>query len=105
LKKSPGFAAAGTITLALGIGANTAVFSVVNAVVLRPLPFPQSEKLVSVCPRGESGPRGPYHVSYPNFFDLRAENRTLDHLACYRQVNFSLTGLAQPIEVRGEVVS
>src|SRR5919198_546386 len=74
LRTAPAFAGAGALTLALGIGANTVVFSVVNAVMLRPLPFPEPERLVSVWPRGDAGPAGPYARSDPNFFDFRNED-------------------------------
>jgi predicted permease len=105
LRKSPAFATAGALTLALGIGANTAVFSVVNAVVLRPLPFAEPDRLVSVSPRGNSGPAGQYQVSYPNFLDFRHQNRVFDHLVSYRSTTFSLTGLGEPVELRGQIVS
>src|SRR3954465_15380661 len=71
LVKSPGLSIVATIALALGIGANTAIFSVVNAVLLRPLPFPASDSLMSVFVTDSvrGGTRGSY--SYPDFFDLR----------------------------------
>jgi putative ABC transport system permease protein len=105
LRRSPAFAAAGALTLALGIGANTAVFSVVNAVMLRPLPFPAPNMLVSVWPRGNAGPAGPYDVSYPNFFDFRTGNTVFDHLVSYRHTPISLTGSGEPVQLRGEIVS
>ncbi len=105
LRKAPGFAAAGALTLALGIGANTAVFSVVNAVMLRPLPFPEPQRLVSMWPRSETGPAGPYDVSYPNFFDFRDENKVFEHLVSYRSSPISLTGSGEPVQLRGEIVS
>jgi len=104
LRKSPAFAAAGVLTLALGIGANTAVFSVVDAVLLRPVPFPEPERLVAVAPISAQGTWEPYNVSYPNFFDFRAENTVFEHLVCYRSTDFSLTGLERPVQVRGEIV-
>jgi putative ABC transport system permease protein len=105
LRKSPAFAAAGAFTVALGIGANTAVFSVVNAVVLRPLPFPAPDALLSVWPRGDAGPAGPYDISYPNLFDFRNENTVFDHLVSYRSTPISLTGFGEPVQLRGEIVS
>jgi predicted permease len=105
LRKSPAFALAGAATLALGVGANTAVFSVLNAVVLQPLPFAQPDRLVSVAPRDSHGPAGPYNVSYPNFFDIRRDNQVFEHLVSFRSTTLSLTGRGDPVEVRGEIVS
>ena len=92
------------VTLALGIGANTFVFSVVNAVVLRPLPFPAADRLVSVqsIDRRSQSPDG---LSYPNFFDFRRSTRTLAHIASYRSADFTLTGRGLPVHLRGQIVS
>src|ERR1044071_120231 len=83
LVKSPSLSIVATIALALGIGANTAIFSVFNAVLLRPLPFPNSEALMSVFETDSvrGGVRGAY--SYPNFFDLRDQNHVFEHMASY----------------------
>jgi putative ABC transport system permease protein len=104
LGKNPGFTAVALITLALGVGANTAVFSVIDAVMLRPLPYLQPERLIeaestrSQIPETES-------LSYPDFFDWRAQNHTLSTLVSYHDVSFSLTGLERPIRVDGQAVS
>src|SRR3954467_9270675 len=91
LVKSPSLSIVATIALALGIGANTAIFSVVNAVLLRPLPFPDSDALMSVFESDSGrGLRGSY--SYPNFFDLRDQNHVFEHLAAYHDGDFTLTG-------------
>ena len=88
LLKSPGVSIIATIALALGIGANTAIFSVVNAVLLRPLPFPDPNSLVAVfetnLQRGQE--RGSH--SYPNFFDVRAQNTVFERVAAYHDSNF-----------------
>ena len=105
LLKSPGVSIVATIALALGIGANTAIFSVVNAVLLRPLPYPNSDALMSVFEKDQS--RGVVHgsYSYPNFFDLRAQNHVFDRIAAYHDSDFIMTGRAEPIRLQGGVVT
>lgn len=105
LRKSPGFTAVAVITLALGIGANTAMFSVVDAVLLKPLNFPHSEQLVSVNEVDSRRPGKPDTFSYPDFFDYRAQNQTFAGMATYRDASFTLTGVGQPQHLDGEVVS
>jgi len=104
LRQNPGFTAVAVITLALGIGANTAVFSVVDAVMLRPLSYYQPERLIEAQSTGTRDPR-PDSISYPDFFDWRNQNRTLEHLVSYYDHDFTLTGMQQPVQVDGEVVS
>jgi len=101
LAKQPAFTGIAVLTLALGIGANTAIFSVVNAVLLRPLPYPQSEQLILLRER-LTGPNGfeSGSVSYPNYLDWRAEERSFTDLALVRAegVNLSGTDAASPPE-------
>ncbi len=105
LLKSPSLSIVATIALALGIGANTAIFSVVNAVLLRPLPFPDSESLVALfetdLQRGSM--QGSY--SYPNFFDLRAQNTSFERVASYHSGDFIMTGRGEPARLQGAVVT
>ena len=87
LIKNPGFTVVAAITLALGIGANTAIFSVVNALLLKPLPFPAPQQLVALGmtdTRQKGTPENLGSLSYPDFFDFRAQNRTLSSMAVFR---------------------
>ena len=90
LTKSPGFTGIAVLTLALGIGANTALFSVVNAVLLNPLSYPTPERLVAVAEKFPPFPEA--SISYPNFLDWVRMNHTFDALAAYRHTDFNLTG-------------
>src|SRR5262249_14262080 len=105
LGKSPGISIVATIALALGIGANTAIFSIVNAVLLRPLPFPHSEALMSVFEKDQTRVvfRGSY--SYPNFFDLRDQNHVFEHVAAYHDNDFIMTGRGEPVRISGGMVT
>ncbi|MGA9055818.1 MAG: ABC transporter permease [Terriglobia bacterium] len=103
LAKNPGFTAVAVLTLALGIGANTAIFSVVNGVLLNPLPYPEPNQLVTLH---ESKPNFPYgSISYLNFRDWQKENHTFSSIAVARGYGFTLTGAGEPERVRAEFVS
>src|SRR5215813_482492 len=102
-RRNPGFAGVAVITLALGIGANTALFSVVNGVLLSRLPYPEPGRLVTLS---ENKPNFEYgSISYPNFRDWQKENRAFSAMAIYRSTAFSLTGNGEPVQVSGEFVS
>jgi putative ABC transport system permease protein len=103
LAKSPGFTIIAVLTLALGIGANTAIFSVVNAVLLRPLPFKNSSQLVVL--RETYKNVGNVSVSYPDFLDWRQQAHSFSSLAAIQNRGFNLSGVAQPENIGGYAVS
>jgi hypothetical protein len=91
LAKSPGFSLIAILTLALGIGANTAIFSVVNGVLLNPLPFRGPNQLVSMFQEMPNFKNG--SISYPNFIHWRRMNTTFASMAAYRSVGFNLSAM------------
>src|SRR5580698_4521859 len=107
LAKTPGFTAVAVLTLALGIGANTAIFSIVNTVLLRPLPFQNSEQLVSLgnfdTRRTPAISQSP--VSYPDAMDVRARNHSFQEVSVYSDNDATLTGIGEPLHVNVENVS
>jgi putative ABC transport system permease protein len=105
LRRSPVFAVTSILTLALGIGATTAIFSVVDAVVLNPLPFPTAGRLVRVESMIAATGRGSGVASYLDFVDWRARNRVFDGMAVFRTNDFTLIGLREPLHLQGAVVS
>ncbi len=94
LRKNPGFTVLAVLMLAVGIGVNTAMFSVINAVLLRPLPFPEADRIVWM---DESGPEVQHrHVSYPNFVDWRARNQVFEAMSTFGGYGVNLTGSGEP---------
>ena len=91
LVKAPGFTAIAILTLALGIGANTAIFSIVNAVLLRPLPYPDADRIMVV--NESSGPGQDYSVALPDYFDWQNDNTVFEHLAATRKESRNLSGI------------
>jgi predicted permease len=103
LRKSPGFTLVAVLTLALGIGANTSIFSVVNAVLLRPLPYPNPSQLYQLT---ETRPGfGEMSVAYPNYLDWRAAQHSFDDLSVYRRDDFNLIGNGEPETLHGAFVT
>ncbi len=107
LSKSPGFTIVAIITLALGIGANTAIFSIVNAVLLKPLPVPEPDRLLYVTSAfsNQQNVARSFAMSYPDFFDLRSMAKSFTGLSAYHGDSFTLTGVAQPLHINGVSVS
>jgi putative ABC transport system permease protein len=105
LAKRPGFTAVIVLTLALGIGANTAIFSVVDAVVLRPLPFDDADQLVMVLATEEGVDFRSSATSYPDFADIREQTDTLEEVAIFHGTSSTLTGLDTPERLLGGRVS
>jgi putative ABC transport system permease protein len=103
LLRQPGFAAIAIITLALGIGINAALFSVVNGVLLNPLPFPQPDQLVTLAQSKPNFDMGA--IPYPNFQDLQRENQTFSAMAISRGFGFSLIGSGEAERVQARLVS
>src|SRR6266478_10024931 len=91
LRKNSGFTLVAVLTLALGIGANTAIFSVVNGVLLNPLPYPHAEQLVTLHESTPNFFKG--SISYPNFVDWQRDNRSFEAMAAYRSTDGSITGV------------
>jgi len=97
LGKSPGFAAVAILTLALGIGSATAIFSVVDAVLLRPLPYPNPQELVRIWERAPDGHR--MNLADPNFDDFRSQNEALSEMAVYASGPSAVSGGREPVRV------
>ncbi|HYL61551.1 MAG TPA: ABC transporter permease [Candidatus Methylomirabilis sp.] len=108
LVKSPGFTAVAVLTLALGIGANTAIFSVVNSVVLQPLPYPNASRLVVVSETTSNTPPGAElqsSESYPNFLDWQRLTKSFSAMAAYQYNQLTLTGQGEPAIIQGAITS
>jgi putative ABC transport system permease protein len=105
LAKSPGFTAVVVLTLALGIGANTAIFSVVSAVLLQPLPFPQPEQLVGLQRSDLRTGEQVRAQSYPDFADLRAQSKSLEAAAAHDESTATMTGMGDPIHLNMGIFS
>ena len=108
LLKNPSFSALAVLTLALGIGANTAIFSVVNGILLHPLPFNDPDRLVRVwhTPPAKSFPGMTFFsVSAANYFDWQRDNHVFERMAIYNYQGLTLTGVPQPLQVDASAVS
>ncbi|HEY2615142.1 MAG TPA: ABC transporter permease, partial [Chthoniobacterales bacterium] len=105
LRKSPGFTFIAVLTLALGIGANTAIFSVIYAVLLQPLPYPEPDRLTILTETDANQPQ--ISVSFPDYVDWRRDNTVFEHLALSRRESFNLSGLEgrAPEQISGALVT
>src|SRR2546429_9790288 len=103
LSKAPGSTAVAVVTLALGIGANSAIFSVVNTVLFHALPYPEADRLVRVQEKTKSF--GYMSLAYPNFLDWSAQNKVSSSQCVVRAESFTLTGTGEPERIKGVKVS
>ncbi len=104
-RQSKGFTAVAVSTIALGIGATAAIFSVVDSLILKPLPYADADRIVMVwMDNRKLGLHEDVH-SYPNLMDLRTQNRSLSHLNAYRETGYNLTGSGEPVRVTAGVMS
>jgi len=103
LLKNPGFTAIAVLTLALGIGANTALFSVVNGVLLNPLPYPEPDRLVAVYEKTVDFERS--SITYPNFLDWQKESHSFSALGAVRSEEYNMTGVGEPERLHGHMIS
>jgi putative ABC transport system permease protein len=105
LLNSPGFTAVAVVTLALGIGANSAIFSVIDALLLRQLPYRDPDKLVQVWETDVKRGDNAMNASYPNFADWRDQNHVFEQIAAYSGKGFFLRGTADAERIQGAIVS
>src|SRR6195256_5451829 len=105
LVKNPGFTAVAILALTLGIRANTAIFSVVNSVLLRPLPYSDPSRLMQLWEASAKKGRNEIPASYPNFADWRDQNHVFEQVAAYSDWTFNLTGIDEPERIRSAIVS
>jgi putative ABC transport system permease protein len=104
-RRSPGFLLLTVLTIAIGVGANAAIFSIVNAVLLRPLPFPAAHDLVLVTDTNRRTRQNNFDAAPANFLDWRERQSTFTDMAAFRQATFALSGADRPESVAGAIVS
>jgi putative ABC transport system permease protein len=103
LAKSPGFTVVSLLTLAIGIGANTAIFSFVDSALLKPLPYPDADRIVRVLEKPPGFPRN--GIATLNFLDWQSQNTVFEHMAAQSGGPLTLTGFGEPVQLRGARVS
>lgn len=105
LRKNPGFTTVAILTLAIGIGANTAIFSLVNGVLLKPLPYANADRIVRVLEKPPGSPDARNGISTLNFLDWQRQNTVFEYMAARTGGSVTLTGVNNPIQLRGERMS
>ena len=105
LRRNPGFTVVAALTLALGIGGTTVVFSLLDAVLLRPLPYPQAQRLFRLFPLEGKARRGVEQASYADFRDWQRQTRAFESLAAYQGDSLNLTGTAEPERLAGSAIT
>jgi MacB-like periplasmic core domain len=105
LRKSPGFALVAVLTLALGIGANTAVFSVIDTVLLRPLPYHEPDRLMLISETESVAPNDELGVAAQEYLDYRDQNRSFSGVAAFESDGFNLTGEGEPLRIHAARMS
>ena len=103
LRKSPGFTAVALLTLALGVGANSAIFTLIDAVLLRPLPFPQPDRLALVWEDTNMFGVKDSPVALGNFVEWRARNHVFQQMGALEELNYRLSGAGEPLVIRASV--
>lgn len=103
--KNPTFSFVAILTIALGVGANTAVFSVINGILLRPLSFREPERLVAIQQKNDAKGWSEFQVSFPDFIDWRQQHQTFEDMAAYRETSFTLSGDDEPERIQGAFVT
>jgi len=105
LLKTPGFTVVAVLTLALGVGANTVIFSIVNAVLLQPLPYPDSDQLVTLWQSAKVKELERFSLTHAHFAAYRDQNRAFEKIAAYATDNFNFTGVGEPQRLLGTNVT
>ena len=105
LWKRPGFTLIAVLTLGLGIGANTAIFSAINALLLKPLPFPELDRVITIWDKSPSRGYDHNEVTFANYLDWQAQNQSFEQLALYRWWNANLAGIDPPERIQGFLVT
>src|SRR6266576_2579370 len=103
LRKSPGFTTVAVLTLAIGIGANTAIFSFIDGVLLKPLPYSEPDRILRVLEQPPGGGRN--GISTLNYLDWQNQNTVFEYMAAQRGDSVTLTGINEPVQLRGSRVS